>query len=182
MNSVSIVGPLLSLRELREDDTDPLLAIYGSKVATEHMSSGPQTREQVAGVVSDAIECATAEPRVVYGLALTPTGSTELIGYAHLAVEARRAGQIWFLLNPAHWRQGYGTETVRMLLRFGFHDLGLQRMWGARSPENIGSAAVMLSQRMIEEGCIRDHVLTHGAGRGSVTHSILESEWNMPPF
>jgi RimJ/RimL family protein N-acetyltransferase len=46
--------------------------------------------------------------------------------------------------------------------------------------KNLASAAVMLKNGMIEEGRIRDHVFTHDARRDSVTHSILESEWD--PF
>jgi RimJ/RimL family protein N-acetyltransferase len=167
---------------VREEDTDALLAIYGSELATEHMSFDPRARDQVAVVASDTITHARTEPRTVYGLAVTATGSPDLIGYATLAVEAHRAGQIGFLLNPAYWRQGYGTETVRMLLVFGFGELELHRMWGVRSSKNLGSAAVMLRNSMIEEGRIRDHVFTHGSWCDSVTHSILENEWRLPPF
>lgn len=177
MNQVSIVGPQLSLRELREDDTDALLAVYGSEQATEHLSFEPRTREQVETIVADTIRHASAEPRTVYGLAITLSDSPGLVGYARLAVEAHRAGQIGFALSPEHWGRGYGAETVRLLLLLGFRDLGLHRIWGARSPKNLASAAVMLKNGMMEEGRIRDHVFTHGAWRDSVVHSILEDDW-----
>ena len=177
MNPVSIVGPLLSLRELREDDTDALLAVYGSAQATEHLSFEPRTRAQVEAIVIGTIRDASAEPRTVYGLAITSGDSDDLIGYARLAVEPHRAGQIGFALSPATWGRGLGAETVHALLLLGFRDLGLHRMWGARSPKNLASAAVMLKNGMSEEGRIRDHVFTHGAWRDSVTHSILEAEW-----
>lgn len=181
MNPVSIVGPQLSLRELREGDADALLAVYGSEQATEHLSFEPRTREQVEAIVTDTIRHASAESRTVYGLAITVTGQPELVGYARLAVEPHRAGQIGFALNPECWGRGNGAETVRLLLLLGFRDLGLHRIWGARSPKNLASAAVMLKNGMIEEGRIRDHVFTHGAWRDSVTHSILESEWSLSP-
>lgn len=178
MNPVSIVGPQLSLRELSEDDTNALLAVYGNEQATEHLSFEPRTREQVEAIVADTIRHASAEPRTVYGLAITLTGSPELIGYARLAVEPHRAAQIGFALSPECWGRGNGAETVRLLLSLGFAVLGLHRVWGARSPKNLASAAVMLKNGMTEEGRIRDHVFTHGAWRDSVTHSILESEWS----
>jgi RimJ/RimL family protein N-acetyltransferase len=177
MNPISIDGPKLSFREVREDDTDALLAIYGSERATEHMSFEPRTREQVEGVVADTIKQASLEPRAVYGLAITLAESDGLIGYARLAVEPHRAGQIGFLLNPAYWGKGLGAETVQLLLELGFLELGLHRIWGARSPKNLASSAVMTKNGMVEEGRIRDHVFTHGAWRDSITHSILEGEW-----
>lgn len=177
MNPISIDGPRLSLRELREDDTDALLAVYGNERATEHLSFEPRTREQVGVIVADTIRQASLEPRTVYGLAITPAGNPGLIGYGRLAVEPHRAGQIGFALGPEYWGTGLGVETVRLLLDLGFRQLGLHRIWGARSPKNLASATVMLKNGMVEEGRIRDHVHTHGAWRDSVAHSILESEW-----
>ncbi|MEY9934253.1 ribosomal-protein-alanine N-acetyltransferase [Catenulispora sp. GP43] len=177
MNPISIEGQQLALRELREDDAEALHAIYGSEQATEHLSFEPRDREAVAGIVLGGIADANREPRTVYALAVTLEGNAELMGYARLAVEPHRAGQIGFALNPSAWGRSYGTETVRLLLRLGFDVLGLHRIWGARSPKNTASAAVMSRNGMVEEGRIRDHVFTHGAWRDSITHVILEGEW-----
>lgn len=177
MNPISIEGQRLALRELRDDDVDTVHAIYGSVQATEHLSFEPRGREAVVGIVSGGIADAQSEPRTVYALAVTLKGSAELVGYARLAVEPHRAGQIGFALNPSIWGHGYGTETVRLLLLLGFEQLGLHRIWGARSPKNLASAASMTRNGMIEEGRIRDHVFTHGAWRDSITHVILEDEW-----
>lgn len=180
MNSISIDGPRLSFRELREDDVDALLAIYGSEVATEHLSFDPRPRDSVAGVIASGIADTKADPRTVYALAVTERDSPDLIGYARLALEAHRAGQIGFALNPSVWGRGYGTETVQMLLQLGFEHLGLHRIWGARSPKNLASAGAMSRNGMVEEARIRDHVFTHGAWRDSITHVILEDEWRRP--
>jgi RimJ/RimL family protein N-acetyltransferase len=180
MNPISIVGPQLTFRELHDDDVDALFAIYGSEVATEHLSFDPRPREAVAAIVAGGIADAQADPRTVYALAVTLKGSPDLIGYARLAVEAHRAGQIGFALNPEVWGRGYGSETVQLLLRLGFEHLGLHRIWGARSPKNLASAAAMSRNGMVEEARIRDHVFTHGAWRDSITHVILEDEWRKP--
>lgn len=177
MNPISIDGPRLRFRELREDDVDALFAIYGSELATEHLSFDPRSRDSVAGVIASGIVDTKADPRSVYALAVTEKDSQDLIGYARLALEAHRAGQIGFALNPSVWGRGYGTETVQMLLQLGFEQLGLHRIWGARSPKNLASASVMSRNGMMEEARIRDHVFTHGAWRDSITHVILEDEW-----
>ncbi len=179
MYPITIEGPQLAFRELREDDVEALFAIYGSEVATEHLSFDPRPLDSVASVVVGGIADARAEPRTVYALAVTLKPSSELIGYARLALEAHRAGQIGFALNPSVWGRSYGTETVQLLLRLGFEQLGLHRIWGARSPKNLASAAAMSRNGMAEEARIRDHVFTHGAWRDSITHVILEDEWKL---
>ncbi|MEW8968162.1 MULTISPECIES: GNAT family N-acetyltransferase [Exiguobacterium] len=41
--------------------------------------------------------------------------------------EAQR--EIGYVLNPTCWGQGYIPEAVRAMLRHGFEDLGLERIW-----------------------------------------------------
>ncbi|WP_131736946.1 GNAT family N-acetyltransferase [Actinomadura roseirufa] len=98
-----------------------------------------------------------------------------------MAVDAQHPGQssaqLGFALRADQWGRGLGIETVRLLLRLGFEELGLHRLWGARSPDNTTSARLMAKLGMIEEGRIRDHLKVRGAWRDSVVHSILEAEW-----
>jgi RimJ/RimL family protein N-acetyltransferase len=82
-----------------------------------------------------------------------------------------------FAVRPDAWGVGYGVEVVRLLLSVGFDDLGLHRIWGARSPLNDASAKTMAAVGMVEEGVIREHVLKAGRWRDSVVHAILDREW-----
>ena len=100
----------------------------------------------------------------------------ELIGAARLATGEYESATIGFALRPDQWGQGKGLETVRLLQRLGFTELGLHRIWGARSPLNKASARTMRAAGMIEEGTIRGHLHTRGAWRDSVVHSILREE------
>ncbi len=146
MYPISIDTPRLALREIRNDDTDALNAIYGSEQATEHLSFEPRNRDQVAALIADALSQATVESRAVYALAVTLPGRSDLIGFARLAVEPHRAGQIGFALSPACWGRGYGTETVHLLLKLGFDYLDLHRVWGGQVTQEC-----CLSRRHDEE-------------------------------
>ncbi|MER6629025.1 GNAT family protein [Streptomyces sp. NPDC000987] len=169
----------LDLRELAPDDVDAVLAIYGSAAATEHLSFTPRTRDDVRAIVARSVASATVEPRSEYALAVVDRSSDEVIGVGRLALDPhqQRAATIGFALRPASWGVGYGRETVCLLLALGFEDLGLHRLWGARSPHNSASARTMAGVGMVEEGIIREHVLKDGAWRDSVVHAILEREW-----
>ena len=79
---------------------------------------------------------------------------------------------------PVHRGQGKGTETVRLLEYLGFSELGLHRLWGARSPANEASGRTLRKAGMIEEGTIRGHLYTRGAWRDSVVHSVLADEYD----
>ncbi|MGX4695489.1 GNAT family N-acetyltransferase [Streptomyces sp. JNUCC 63] len=169
----------LDLRELAVDDIDAVHAIYGSPEATEHLSFEPRTRDQVAQIVARSITSATTDPRSEYALAVVERDTTEVIGFGRIAIDPhqQRAATFGFALRPDAWGVGYGLETVRLLLGCGFEDLGLHRIWGARSPLNEASAKTMTAAGMVEEGTIREHVLKAGRWRDSVVHAILEREW-----
>jgi len=179
MYPVLITGTLVMLRELTETDTSALHQVYGSDEATRHLSFEARTMQQVTAIISAAIESAAFYPRTEYMLAVA-SHDGELIGAARLATGEHQSATIGFALRPDHWGQGKGLETVRLLQRLGFAELGLHRIWGARSPLNAASARTMRAAGMTEEGTIRGHLHTRGAWRDSVVHSILREDPDAP--
>ncbi|MFD3686992.1 GNAT family N-acetyltransferase [Nocardiopsis sp. NPDC058631] len=180
MHPVELSSARLALRELRPTDVEDLLRVYGDAEAVRHLSFTPRTRQQCAAIVEAAMTDSERENRGVYMLAVAREG--RLVGSARLAVDERpHSAQIGFALRPDLWGQGFGSELVQLLLRFGFDELGLKRIWGARSPENQASERVMLRAGMVEEGRIRRHLWTRDAWRDSIVHSILDDEWTPNP-
>lgn len=180
MYPVLLEGSAVMLRELTDADSAPLHKVYGNDEATRHLSFEPRTADQVAGIVSAAIRSAAADPRTEYMLAVAGKDG-ELIGAARLATGEHESATIGFALRPDQWGQGKGLETVRLLQRLGFTELGLHRIWGARGPLNEASARTLRAAGMIEEGTIRGHLYTRGAWRDSVVHSILREEFEARP-
>ncbi|GAV43953.1 GNAT family N-acetyltransferase [Streptomyces acidiscabies] len=111
-------GEHLELRELQPTDTDAVFAIYGSELATAHLSFEPRTRNEVRDLLSRARTSARTE----YVLAITD--ATTLIGVGRLATDPHqpRAATLGFTLNPTSWGTGLGTETARLLLAPAFED------------------------------------------------------------
>ncbi|HVB10522.1 MAG TPA: GNAT family protein [Bacillota bacterium] len=165
------------MREFAPGDAGALQKVYGDPDTTRHLSFEPRSAEQVRRIVTAAIESASAPERVEYMLAVAEDATGELVGAARLALGEYESAQIGFALRPDQWGAGKGQETVRLLLRLGFSELGLHRLWGARSPLNEASARTMQSAGMVEEGRIRGHLFTRGAWRDSIVHSVLSDEY-----
>lgn len=165
------------LRELTAADADALHKVYGNDEATRHLSFEPRSLEQITAIISAAIRSSSADTRTEYMLAVADKDE-ELIGAARLATGEYDSATIGFALRPDQWGQGKGLETVRLLQRLGFTELGLHRIWGARSAYNQASARTMRVAGMIEEGTIRGHLYTRGAWRDSIVHSILREEFD----
>jgi RimJ/RimL family protein N-acetyltransferase len=169
----------LCLRELALDDLEGIFAVYGNNVATEHLSFEPRTHEQVGQIITRSMGSALSDPRSEYALAVVVGNTGQVIGFGRIAADPhqQRAATFGFALRPDVWGVGYGLETVRLLLGLGFEEIGLHRMWGARSPLNEASAKTMAAAGMVEEGTIRGHIEKSGRWRDSVVHSMLDEEW-----
>jgi ribosomal-protein-alanine N-acetyltransferase len=172
----------LSLRELTIADVDAVLAIYGSRQATEHLSFTPRSWDEVGSIVARSMASAKVSPREEYALAVVERDGGELIGFARLALDPhqQRAATIGFALRPETWGMGYGRETVCLLLALAFADLDLHRVWAARAPLNVASKKTLLAAGMTEEGRIRGHVHVRGAWRDSIVYGVLREEWDGP--
>jgi len=176
VKSAELTGHLVSLRELDDADAAALHAVYGNPDVCERMSFTPRTIEQCAAIITAARKDAEADPRQVYMLAVCGNDGN-LIGAARLGLGEWKSAQFGIALRPDQWGHGRGTETVRLLFHLGFRDLGVHRIWGARSPRNHTSGRLMAAAGMTEDGTIRSHVLRHGVWEDSATASILEDEF-----
>ncbi|MEU4145530.1 GNAT family N-acetyltransferase [Streptomyces parvulus] len=182
MHPVARSSARLGLRETEFGDVDGVHAVYGNAESTRHLSFEPRTRDEVCQIVARSVASAAAEPRMEYGLAVVERDTQHLVGVGRLATDPhqQRAATMGFALRPDTWGVGYGLETVHLLLALAFQDLGLHRVWGARSPLNEASARTMAAAGMIEEGVIRGHIQRAGQWRDSVVHGILAEEWMQP--
>jgi ribosomal-protein-alanine N-acetyltransferase len=72
-------------------------------------------------------------------------------GFSNVDFE-RGVGEIGYVLGKPYWGHGYVTQAARVVLDFGFRQLGLRRVEAQAYPENGRSLAVMarLGMRYVE--------------------------------
>jgi RimJ/RimL family protein N-acetyltransferase len=91
------------------------------------------------------------------------------------------AGQaeLGYRLLRRHWRQGLASEGARELLRYGFEDLGLQRIFAETMAVNAASRATMTSIGMHHERSFHQEwdEPAPGAEFGEVEYAITREEW-----
>ncbi|WP_162870997.1 GNAT family N-acetyltransferase, partial [Klebsiella pneumoniae] len=62
--------------------------------------------------------------------------------------EDKKEAQIGYMFDRRYWGQGYGTEAVGRMIRFGFEELGLQRIEGKCHEHNQRSQKVLIKNGM----------------------------------
>jgi len=79
--------------------------------------------------------------------------------------------------EKAYWGKGYGTEAVRLLLRYGFEELNLHRIYAEVWSFNERSLRTCLKLGFREEGRRREAVFKNGVYYDEVVFGLLKKEW-----
>jgi|RhiMetdeSRZDD1v2_1073273.scaffolds.fasta_scaffold194735_4 ribosomal-protein-alanine N-acetyltransferase len=169
----------LRLRDFVVDDWRAVHAYAADPEAVRYMEWGPNDEATTRMFVERVTAVQHAQPRLDFDLAITLRVSGELIGSCgfHIADPQNRAGWIGYILAPGHWGHGYATEAARALLRLGFVDCGLHRIWATCDPRNMASAHVLEKLEMRREGHLRENKLQRGNWRDSYLYAILDTEF-----
>ena len=64
--------------------------------------------------------------------------------------------EIYYGFSPEYWGQGLAAEAARRMLRYGFEDLGLDRVVAVVVPDNAASVKVIEKTGMIYQHAISD--------------------------
>ncbi len=75
------------------------------------------------------------------------------------------------------WNQGYGTETVLLLLEHGFQTLNLHRIWLQVFSKNARGMRAYEKAGFITEGKFRQAHYQHGQYFDVYLMSVLKAEW-----
>jgi RimJ/RimL family protein N-acetyltransferase len=76
-----------------------------------------------------------------------------------------------------YWGKGYATEALKILLRFGFLKLGLNRIWSATAEVNHGMLNVFKKVNMKHEGTYREGQFLNGKFENTMAYAILNKEF-----
>jgi len=115
-----------------------------------------------------------------YALAIRLLYSDDMIGYIDIdGIQwNNRCG--WMALgigNPTHRNKGYGTEAMRLGMRFAFHELNLYRI--QLTVFSYNEAAVRLYERLgfTREGTFRESIARDGQRHDMYLYGLLAREW-----
>ncbi len=135
----------------------------------------PQSLEQIAEFVASK-DGKADEPF----LAICLRSSDEHIGNIKLGpINWRhRYGDVsLFIGEQAHWGQGYATEAIALIMRFGFETLALNKLCASCYEENIGSARAFERCGWQREGLLRDHFFSGGKPTNAIVLGITSSDY-----
>jgi RimJ/RimL family protein N-acetyltransferase len=143
------------------------------------MPWGPNSPDETRGFIARAMATRKERPRKNLELAVTLRDGGRLIGGAGIHVAGRNERKAWigYCFHREVWGQGYGTETARALVGFGFTSLGLHRIYATCDAANRPSQRVPPKAGLQLEAQLPEDDYIRGRWRDSLVYGILEHEW-----
>lgn len=170
----------LILREFEECDWEAVLAYQSDPLYLRYYSWSDRSPGNVRAFVNMFLDWQKEQPRTKFQLAVVPKDVNHLIGNCGIRINHTklREANIGYELDSRFWGMGYATEAAMSILRFGFDELGMHRVFANTLAVNKGSARVLeklgmrLEARELEKECIK------GRWHDSLTYAMLDHEWS----
>ena len=134
----------LILRPLTINDFGALHSWASNPDNTRYMAWGPNTKEDTRGFLS------AVKPGKDFAVVLKESES--VIGSCGIYPDSDNdTAELGWILHMDYWKRGYGTELGGELIRYGFDDLKLRRIFAPCAAMNYGSCRVMERNGMRRE-------------------------------
>lgn len=173
-----MTGERVRLRGLREGDLETLARWEMDPGRTATLSNWVIPPSEAAAKARLAEWCANDKDDLGFAIE-TLDDPPVLVGNLglHGARPKDRCATIGIALGRDHLGRGYGTDAMRVIIDYGFREMGLHRIDLAVAPYNPSAIRAYERAGLIEEGRRRDAVWHDGRWYDEVLMSVLEPEW-----
>ena len=85
--------------------------------------------------------------------------------------------EIGYWIGKPFWGRGYATEAAQAIIRFGFEELSLNRIYATHFADNPASGRVMQKVGMVYEGTMRQYTFKNHRFQDHALYAILREDW-----
>lgn len=111
--------------------------------------------------------------------------SNEYIGFSgfiNIDKLVNKAEMYVVIGDRRYWGGGYGTETYRVTINYGFTELGLNKIYGYQLTHNQAAHRIVEKLGWQRDGLLRQDKYSHGRIVDRYMVSILREDWEKLDF
>ncbi len=168
----------LILSKVSSNDIPKIVEYAGNERVAETTLNIPHPYEEKDAIfwINSANQGFKNKTQFTFGIRLKTTN--EFIGGIGIKVNDRfQRGALGYWIAEQFWNKGYTTEAVGAMLDFGFKELNLNKIYATHLVENVASGKVMIKNRMIKEGELKDHTKKGDSFRSVIQYRLTKEEF-----
>lgn len=168
----------LVLREIEFSDANDIFAIYSDPRIAEFDSFSPvatisEARDMICGYRREFQEKRQIRWGIGERTADRLIGTCEFMNFN----EASRQCEIGCGLVSSEWSKGYMKEALEAILRYGFEEMGLNRIEAFIVSGNCASVCLFRKMGFIHEGVLREKEYFKGRFHNEIIMSMLRNDY-----
>lgn len=131
----------LKLRRIQVEDIPYLLKYASNKKISDYILNSPYPYQEPDAVfrISYVLQGFKNKLRYVFAITL----NNEFIGEISLHLDNSKVAQLGYWVAEPFWNKGIATETTAAILKFGFEELQLDKIYATCHEENAASLKVV---------------------------------------
>jgi ribosomal-protein-alanine N-acetyltransferase len=168
----------LILRKMTEKDARMLFQIWSDEEVTKYMNMNSfRNIEQTLYMVDFLNSLFKKKEGIRWGLIRKK--DNKLIGTCGFNTWIKRSsrGEIGYELGRKYWGNGYTTEALKEVIRFGFEETLLNRVEAFVVPEAFRSIKVLEKLGFKKEGTLREYGFWNNRYWDEHIYSLLRKDW-----
>ena len=175
----SIQTNRLIIRDWQIDDVSDANEYASDPDVCKFMDWGPNSKRETENFIDVAHKSSLEMPRRGFELAIQYKDNEKVIGGVGLAVKDQifATAMLGYALNREYWGRGIASEASLAMLKFGFLELELHRIFATCDTRNTASEKVLQKCGMRREAHFLEDAYVKGAWRDSYLYAILKKEW-----
>ena len=168
-----------TLRELRMEDAQALLAMLTTEEVARFISPPPTTVEGFERFIAWTHRERLEGNYICFGV--VPAGMDQAVGIFQVrSLEPGFGSSEWgFALGSQFWGTGLFAEGARLVLNFAVDVVGTRRLEARAAVANGRGNGALRKIGAVQEGVLRRSFLRHGQHHDQVLWSILAEDWRL---
>lgn len=169
----------LLLSEINIQDVENIHRLHSIPEVDEFNTLGiPESIDDTRKFTDAQLKAKLKSPResITWTISLKNTGLFIGLAGLKLSNDKFKLGEIYYLLDPDYWGQGYATETAKRLVRTGFNDFDLHKVEAGVATENIKSIRVLEKIGMKREGLRRKILPIRGEWKDNYHYAMVKTD------
>lgn len=174
-----IKGNRINLRKLKQSDAKSIYKhVNDLEIIRYTLMPWPYKKKDAESFIPYTHSQMKKKEAYELGIEWKETGEViGMIGLMKIDLENKKA-EIGYWLGKEYWRKGIMSEAGAMMLRFGFKELKLHRVYAKIFHPNKPSAKFLESLGFQYEGRLRQSIKRRGKWMDDLVYGLLEGEFN----
>ncbi|WP_435955731.1 GNAT family N-acetyltransferase [Dryocola sp. BD626] len=172
-----LITPRLTLTQITEREWPFFLRLQLDPQVMQYVTMD-RTEAEIRQTYNDRLVPWDKRSRHWLCLAMRDKQTGALIGVTGFERNEEDQAEVGYMLDPAYYGQGYGTESLHAICRFAFKECAIRRLTATVTVGNIGSRKVLEKTGFQLEGTLRENYLISGVWHDDWIFGLLRREFN----